>query len=128
MVVKVTMDDVLNFRGAAEFIYSAHVPLKAAYKINKIKKKIEEEFNFYSEKFQEIVNTYARKDEEGNIVYSDDGDQILIKEGTIDECNTALEDLHNLTIEIDNLDLTIDDLGDIECTPDELEAIMPFLS
>ena len=80
------------------------------------------------EKFQDIVNTYAKKDENNQIVFSDDGSQIMIKDGMVEECNKALEDLQNLEVQIENYNLTIDDLGDgLECTPDQLEALMPFM-
>ena len=47
----------------------------------------------------------------------------------VEECNKALNDLQELTVEVDNCNLTIDDFGDdIQCTPEELEALMPFLS
>jgi peptidase E len=123
------MDQIIAFRNNGDFFANASLPLKVAYKLNKLKKAVEAEGEFYSNKFQEIVDTYAKKDENGNIVFSDDGNQIMIKEGMVDECNQALEDLQSLTVEIDNCNLTIDDFGDnIECTPEELEALMPFLS
>ena len=88
----------------------------------------EKEGEFYTEKFQEIVDTYAKKDEEGQLVFSDDGNQILIKDGMVDECDKALEDLQSLEVQIENYGLTLEDLGEnIECTPDELEALMPFM-
>ena len=128
-MVNVTMDQIIAFRNNGDFFANASLPLKVAYKLNKLKKAVEAEGEFYSNKFQEIVDTYAKKDENGNIVFSDDGNQIMIKEGMVDECNQALEDLQSLTVEIDNCNLTIDDFGDnIECTPEELEALMPFLS
>ena len=128
-MVNVTMDQIIAFRNNGDFFANASLPLKVAYKLNKLKKAVEVEGEFYSNKFQEIVDTYAKKDENGNIVFSDDGNQIMIKEGMVDECNQALEDLQSLTVEIDNCNLTIDDFGDnIECTPEELEALMPFLS
>lgn len=128
-MVSVTMDQIIAFRNNGDFFANASLPLKVAYKLNKLKKAVEVEGEFYSNKFQEIVDTYAKKDENGNIVFSDDGNQIMIKEGMVDECNQALEDLQSLTVEIDNCNLTIDDFGDnIECTPEELEALMPFLS
>ena len=128
-MVNVTMDQIIAFRNNGDFFANASLPLKVAYKLNKLKKAVETEGEFYSNKFQEIVDTYAKKDENGNIVFSDDGNQIMIKEGMVDECNQALEDLQSLTVEIDNCNLTIDDFGDnIECTPEELEALMPFLS
>ena len=78
--------------------------------------------------FEEIVDKYARKDDDGNLVFSDDGNQIMIKDGMVDECNKALEDLQALEVEVDNFGLTLDDLGDdVECTPDELDALMPFM-
>ena len=128
-MVNVTMDQIIAFRNNGDFFAGTTLPLKGAYKINKIKKAVEKESEFYQEKFQEIVNQYAQKDEKGELIFSDDGNQIMIKEGMVEECNKALEDLQELEIEIDNFGLTLDDLGeDAECTPEELEALMPFMN
>lgn len=89
----VTMEQLINFRANGDFFANANLPLKGAYKLNKIRKAVDKESEFYSEKFQEIVNTYAKKDEEGNVVFSEDGGQILIQDDKIIECNQALEDL-----------------------------------
>ena len=127
-MVKVTMDQIIAFSNNGDFFSSATLPLKGAYKLNKIKKAVEKEGEFYREKFQEIVDTYAQKDEKNNPVFSDDGSQILIKEDMIDECNQALEDLQDLEVEIETYGLSLEDLGEnIECTPEELEALMPFM-
>ena len=128
-MVTITMDQLINFRDNGGFFADAHLPLKGAYKLNKIRKAVEKESEFYSEKFQEIVNTYAKKDENDQVVFSEDGTQIMIKDGMIAECNQALEDLQKLEVQIENYDLTIEDLGeDLECTPDQLEALMPFMA
>lgn len=128
-MVNVTMDQIIAFRNAGDIFGDYKLPLKVAYKLNKLKKAVEVEGEFYVNKFQEIVDTYAKKDENGQVVFSDDGNQIMIQDGKVEECNQALEDLQNLTVEIDNCNLTIDDFGDdIECTPEDLEALMPFLN
>ena len=122
------MDQIIAFRNNGEFFAGTSLPLKGAYKINKIKKAVEKEGEFYTEKFQEIVDTYAKKDDDGNLVYSEDGSQIMIKDGMVEECNKALADLQELEVEIENYNLTLDDLGEnLECTPEELEALMPFM-
>ena len=127
-MVNVTMDQIIAFRNNGDFFSNTTLPLKGAYKLNKIKKAVEKEGEFYTEKFQEIVEQYAKHDENGQLVFSDDGNQILIKDGMVDECNKALEDLQNLEVQIENYGLTLDDLGEnLECTPDELEALMPFM-
>lgn len=124
----VTMEQLVNFRDNLNFFNNANIPLKGAYKINKIKKAIEKESEFYGDKFQEILNQYAKKDENGNFVFTADETQIEIEDGKIEECNKALEDLQNLEVEIDNYNLSLEDLGDnLSCTPDELEALMPFM-
>ena len=77
---------------------------------------------------KEIIDKYAQKDDDGNLVFSEDGQQILILDGKVDECNDALEELQNLEVQVETYNLQIDDLGeDIECTPEELEALMPFI-
>lgn len=127
-MITITMDQLIAFRNNGDFFAETTLPLKGAYKLNKIKKAVEKENEFYIEKFQEIVNKYAKTDENGNLVYSDDGNQIMIKDGMVDECNKALDDLQNLEVQIENYGLTLEDLGDdVECTPDELEALMPFM-
>ena len=127
--MKITMEQLIDFRNNGDFFATANVPLKGAYKINKIRKAVEKEGEFYAEKFQEIIDQFAQKDENGNIKFSEDGSQILIQDGKIDECNQALEDLQSLEVEVENFNLTIEDLGDnIECTPEQLEALMPFMS
>ena len=127
-MAKVTMEQVIAFRNNNEFFSSANLPLKGAYKLNKIRKAVDKEAEFYSEKFQQILEDYAKKDEEGNLVFSEDGNQIMIQDDKIVECNKALEDLQSLEVEIDTFNLTIEDLGEgIECTPDQLDALMPFM-
>lgn len=122
------MDQIIAFRNNGDFFAGTSLPLKGAYKLNKIKKAVEKEGEFYTEKFQEIVNTYAKKDDDGNLVFSEDGNQIMIKDGMVEECNKALEDLQELEVQVENYGLTLEDLGDdVECTPEELEALMPFI-
>ena len=127
-MANVTMNQIIAFRHNGDFFGAANLPLKGAYKLNKIRKAVDKEAEFYSEKFQQIVQDYAKKDEEGNVVFSEDGNQIMIQDDKLVECNKALEDLQSLEVEIDTYNLTIEDLGEgIECTPDQLDALMPFM-
>lgn len=126
-MVTVTMEQIINFKND-DFFGDVDLPLKVAYKLNKIRKAVDKETDFYAEKFQEIVDTYAQKDENGELVFSNDNEQILIQPDKIDECNQKITELQNLEAQIENYSLKIEDFGnDIQCTPDELEALMPFL-
>lgn len=128
LMATVTMEQVINFRSNTDFFSNTNLPLKGAYKLNKIRKQVEKESEFYGEKFQEIVDKYAKKNEDGTLMFSEDGGQIMIQDDKIIECNKELEDLQNLPIEIDTYNLNLEDLGDdLECTPDQLEVLMPFI-
>lgn len=128
-MITVTMQQVLDFGKAYNFFNEIKLPLKAAYKLTKIKNAVEKETEYYREKFQDIIDTYAKKDENGELMYNEDGTQILIKDGMVVECNQKLEELYGLEIGIENYNLSIDDLGDsVEVTTDDLDALMPFLS
>ena len=127
-MVTVTMEQIMNFRNNMDFFGDTNLPLKGAYKLNKIRKAVDKEGEFYAEKFQEIIDKYAKKDENGQLIFSKDEDQIMIKDDLITECNEALANLQNLEVEVDNCNLSIEDLGeDLECTPDELAVLMPFM-
>ena len=127
-MVNVTMDQIIAFRNAGDLFGDYKLPLKVAYKLNKLKKAIEVEGEFYRNKFQEIVDTYAKKDENEQVIFSDDGNQIIIQDGMVEECNKALNDLQTLEVQIETYGLSIDDFGeDLECTPDQLAALMPFM-
>ena len=127
-MAKVTMQQIIDSRGSINLFGNTNIPLKGAYKINKIKKNLEKEVDFYGTKMQEIIDKYAKKDENGELVFSEDGSQIQIQEEKIDECNQALEELQNLEVDIETYNLKIEDLGDnLECTPDDLGALMFFM-
>ena len=124
----VTMQNIIDFRETAQAFRAKSLPLQGAYNLMKISNALDKEMEFYSTKFQEILNTYGDKDENGNFKFSADGDQIIIKDGMVDECNEALGNLLNMEVTVDNLDFTIENLGEMNCTPEELEGLMPFLN
>lgn len=125
----VKISEIIDLREIADELRGKTLPLPGAYKLTKIINNLEKDFNFYSEKFQEIVATYAQKNEDGSYKFSEDGEQILIQTDKIDECNQKLEELLDLEVTLDNLDFSIENLGEnFECTPNDLEKLMPFLN
>lgn len=123
----IKMSQILSFRQHVGIFLEQKLPLPVAYKLTKINDAAKKEAEFYYEKFNAIVDKYSKKDENGNIVFSEDGDQIMIQDDLISECNKALEELMDLEVEINTFNLKIEDFGsDIECTAADIEAITPF--
>ncbi len=126
--MKIKMEELVSFYQRSDVFSNKTLPLKGAFKLNRIKKDMEEDFDFYQEKFRDILEKYAQREENGEVKLSEDGSQVLIKDGEIDKATKELDELNLMEIEIDNYDFNIDELGNIDCTPEELEVIMPFLS
>lgn len=127
-MITVTMEQVIEFGRNIDFFSNTNLPLKGAYKLNKIRKALEKDTDFYTEKFGEILDEYAKKDDNGELVFNESGSEIMIKDNKIEECNEAIENLQNLEVQVENYNLSIEDLGDgFECTPDQLNSLMPFM-
>lgn len=129
MQIKVTMEEALDYLQAAPAIESETIPLAGAYKLNKIRKQIETESAYYTEKFREIVDKYAIRDANGNWAYADQAeDNIAIQPDKVEQCNKEIAELNAIEVEINNYDLTIDNFGDIQISADDFSALMPFLN
>lgn len=126
--MKIKMNQILNFQNFAVNIKDIKMPIKTAYKLNKIIQKVEEEFSFYQKTFQTILNDFGKKDENGNYIFTDSGDSIEIKDGMHNECIQKVSELENLEIDFDNITFSIQELENLDLTLSDLECLMPFIA
>lgn len=125
MIVK--MNQILSFCSFMENFKEAKVPLKTAYKINKLLQKMEVEKTFYQKSFSDIIQTYGKKDANGNYIFSQDGVSIEIKEELREECVSKVIELENLEIEIEDIFFSIDELDFLNLTIQDMNSLMPFI-
>lgn len=111
MIKKITIDTAIDLEANEEAFSSQTMPLKGAYKLNKIFHEIADLTDASKQQFNNLIIEYSEKDEEGNPVVLED-DSIKIQPDKIDECNEKISNLMNEEIEIDNYDLDIEQLGD----------------
>ena len=130
MTITITTQEVMDFFNAREEFADSEMPLKGAYKLNKITKECSSVADMFQQKFNEILEKFADRDADGNMIYNDeDQTQVRIAEGKMDECNAELEALLSEEVEIDNQNLKLEDLGeDFESTPRTVETIFPFFT
>ena len=129
-MITITTQQAMDFINNIDGLSDYEMPLKGAYKINKIKKEVAGISEMFQERFNATIDKYAQRDDDGNVIYTDEEKtQVRIKDGEMENCNAELETLLNEEVEINNYNLRIEDFGeDFECTPRDLEAIEPFLS
>lgn len=99
---------------------------KLAYKIMKFCKSVAVEEEFYNTKRNEIIDTYAVKDEDGQVVVSDDG-MISIVPDKMGEANAALQELNGIEVEVPNIRFTLEELEGLELSIVDMFALDAFI-
>lgn len=121
------LNTILSFPNFYNQIRSNPLPFKTAHKLSKLSRAIEEEIGFYREKMTELVEQYARKDDEGNYIYINNGRDIALKPETMVECQNKIRELETMEIELPDIKFSVDELENTTLTVDELQPILPFI-
>ena len=99
---------------------------RLAYKIMKFCKGVASEEEFYNTRRNEIINKYALKDDDGNIMVSDDG-MIRIIDGKIDEANDALKELSNVEVDVPKIKFTLAELDELKLSVADMFVLDSFI-
>ena len=121
------MYEILELQNLYNSIANTKLPLKTTYKFTRLMKRAEEEIAFYQVKFQEIVEEFAEKDENGQYKMTEDGQSIVIIAGKEMECNSRLLELRNLEVEIEGITFSIEELEKLDVTIAELNCLMSLI-
>lgn len=124
--MKMKMSSVLSAQQAIKKLQSKSLPLKITYNLSKLYKAISAEVEFYSEKLNDIVQTYGERDEQGNLKPTADGQGVQIIKEKITEAEGKLKELYEIEADIPDIKLSVEALGDVELTLEETDALMPF--
>ena len=125
--MKLKMQQIIEFQKFYNNVKNIKLPLKTAYKLNKLFIQANEELSFYQQKFSEIINEFGKRDENGELVYSSDKTSIEIEDARRDECLQKIEELQNLEVNIEGIEFTTDELESLNLTISEVECLMPFI-
>lgn len=101
------------------------LPFRLSYKVSKFLDKVEKDSQFYTEKLRNIVQKYALRDENGEIIV--EGDNIKIAPSSIAAAEKELADLNDIDIEDPNIFFTLDEFEGLEIKPSELTGLLPFI-
>jgi hypothetical protein len=121
------MYEILELQQLYNSISGVKLPLKTTYKFTRLMKRAETELEFYQTKFQEIIEEYGDKDENGQYKLVDNGQSIAIIPGKENECNMRLMELRNLEVPIDDIKFTVEELEKIDISIEELVCIMSLI-
>ena len=120
--------DALNFLEAYSSIKNKPLKINIIYKLSKCLEECEKERDFYQQQLANILNKYAKKDENGNFIYTNEKTGILINESQQQVCEKELSELLTLDINInEKYFIKITDIADLELDIETFNKIKPFI-
>lgn len=102
-----------------------NLPFALAYKFNKLANKANEEINFYRENMQKIIEEYAERDENGEMIFTD-AENVKLRPDSTEECNKKINELSNIEVDI-NIKFTPEELSSLELSINDLQTLMPLI-
>ena len=108
------------------------MPFSLSYKFTKILDKIETDYQYFVKKMREIINKYADKDENGELIIKDNN--IQIKKDFISLAEKELNELNDIEVTIPDISFSVEELmlgffwGVIPLTVYEISCIFPSMS
>ena len=124
--MKLKISEALKIEEVYNTIKTQMAPVSVSYKLSKIHNELNSGLNFYQEELKKIIDEYSQKDENGDYVYSEDKQSILIQDCFIDICNKKINDLSNFEIEFTQ-SFTIQELATFSLTVDQINSLYPII-
>ena len=122
--MKLSNEKILNTINVLGNLNNTKLNIKLAYAISKNINKIDIELKTYNDEKAKLINKYAEKDKEGNVI-SDEHGHIIIEEKHKEDWNNDISELLSIENEIDIHKIQLDDLlnANYNISPAELSMI-----
>lgn len=93
-----TIKNILDIKDTVKKLLNVHfTSFKVVRNLTKTVKRFDEEIDIYTSQLQKLIDDYAEKDENGNIVTSEKGD-VKIKKEFIGDFNKAYSEMLNVEV------------------------------
>ncbi len=100
--------------------------IQTQYKLLKLIKIADEEYPIYMEQIQPLLDSYAEKDEQGNIIHSESGGT-KIKTDQINNLEQKLYELREIKVQVPDLYFSLDELEKLGLKMGELNAFIDLI-
>ena len=118
--------EAINFLTFYDEVKSRNTDFTIAYKLAKISRRAEEERTFYVDTLRRILDDYGQKDEQGNLVMDETGNNVKIKPECITDCNKAIQSLADVEVK-EMPTLSFEDLKGLSISPELAALVVPFV-
>lgn len=125
--MEIVITRIIGFQQVYYQIKDKTVPVKTMYKILKLFEAIDKETKFYYEELRKIIDRHGERDENGELVPTENGLNIKIKKEEISECQKEISELESLKVELPDITFTVEELEPLDLSFSDFERFLPFM-
>ena len=125
-MINVTLQNMLDSMPVFQNLIGQKLTARGAFKVSKLVKAINKEYEIFDETRRTIVEKYASRDEAGEIQTNEDGN-VQIKKELEQDFITELQNLLQTELELNTPKLTFAEIENCEFTPAQVEILENFI-
>ena len=119
--------EIKNLNDTIQILLPLQLKMPFAYEVACIAREVRENDMMISTMRQEIIERYAKRDENGHVIVNSENGTVDVDEGKISELNKELDGLFNREIELESNKIKLDDIKDLDLTVGQIEALIPLI-
>ena len=119
--------EIKNLNNTIQILLPLQLKMPFAYEVACIAREVRENDMMISTMRQEIIERYAKRDENGHVIVNSENGTVDVDEGKISELNKELDGLFNREIELESNKIKLDDIKDLDLTVGQIEALIPLI-
>ena len=121
-MITMTVNDLLNVIPVLRELLNKPFKGATAFKLARLMRELDKETTLFEESRQKLAEKYGERDENGNFVFSENGN-IQLQADKLEECNVEMLGLLNTTIEVNADKIPMEAFDDIDLAPAQVMAI-----
>lgn len=124
--MKMTMAEVLMINSLYPVFQEKKMPIKIAYKFSKLFGYLRNEVDFYYKSLNKIIDEYAEKDENGELIFLSD-ESIKLKPEYISRFKEETDSLLAIEVTIPDIKFNLEEMDGIELNISEVTTLSKFI-
>ena len=122
-----TLNDIQNLIPSLKNLLDQKIPFSLSYKLTKLMKQVDEIDTYYKTQLNELLQTYAEKDEEGNYKWNESDSEIMLKTDTAAEFHKKFTELRQVEVDEELPTFKAEEFEGVSITPSDLYPLMALI-
>lgn len=122
-----TLNDIQNLIPSLKNLLDQKISFALSYKLTKLMKQVDDIDTYYRTQLNDLLQTYAEKDEEGNFKWNESGSEIKLKSDTAEEFHKKFAELRQVEVEEELPTFKAEEFEGVSITPSDLYPLMVLI-